>query len=175
MDIQNRSRWLLIIAVIVLVLLLAASFIYFRRDTLLRNAVSDDNIQQARLALIVHADPNQRDQDDTTLLQQASASGRLQMASLLIRYGAAIDAQNAVGATALHLAVRENDLPMVKLLVQHHANLNLKTHTSWKIYVRMGPSVLQAYLPSGATPLSVAFALDNKPIINYLKAQGASL
>lgn len=107
-------------------LLLNTDISLLQRRYLIRNiqySVDDGDVEAVRLALLLGADPNTRNQHNWTILMSAVWKGYDEIAELLLNAGADPDLTDKDGWTALMVATNMDDLPMVKLLHRHGADL----------------------------------------------------
>lgn len=97
--------------------------------TPITHAATNGNIDDLRLLLAAHANPNIKDTNGNTPLINVAMStpqNALAIAQLLIKSGALLDTQNAFGYSALMKAVDQSNIDLITLLVSAGADINLR-------------------------------------------------
>jgi ankyrin repeat protein len=114
-------------------------------------AIRDNDYEQVQRLIV-----NVADEIKYTMLMYAAQRGRSEMAAILIKSGAYIDAQNAMGQTPLTIALHFSQRSTAILLINKNANVNIAEKF-------------------GATPLSIACGEGYFDIVELLLRKGASV
>lgn len=91
-------------------------------------AVSSNYVDRVKQLLADGADPNAKDDTDTTVLQKASYWGNLDCCKLLLVAGANVNSKNNLGGTPLSDAVSTGKADVVLLLLDSGANVNSRDY-----------------------------------------------
>ncbi|MFD2112268.1 ankyrin repeat domain-containing protein [Thiorhodococcus fuscus] len=119
-------------------------------DRALTKAVRASDLNAARAALDIGADPNRRDALGSTPLHSAARRGDLPMARLLVERGADAGASNShSGETPLHSAARGRNSEMIQLLIEAGANPSARLETSLE-------QCNGTVYPTGSTAMDIA-------------------
>ncbi len=103
-----------------------------------------------------HANPNQRNKENTFPLHTAARTGDILTTKLLVENGALIDCFNASHQTPLYIAAENNHVEIVEYLIEKGAKVN-----HWTVNV--------------TTPLMIAVIEGNTKAVEVLLQKGADL
>lgn len=93
-------------------------------DVILRQAIEDNDIAQARFVLRFESDKvNDQDENDMTALHWSCVYGRLEIIGILLEYGANMEMRDSKGWTALHFAANGGFLDVVEMLLSSYADV----------------------------------------------------
>ena len=154
-------------------------------------AVHNRHLGCARLLIDAGADVNAKDPGGDTALIIAADKGNLECAEMLIAKGAEIDARRANGNSALLTAIDKEHVEFALALIQKGSGVGQETPGGEPVLafaaakgakvnavsyglINKGASV-DAFGPSGATPLIWAAAGDNIELAQFLVKKGANL
>jgi quinoprotein dehydrogenase-associated probable ABC transporter substrate-binding protein len=171
----------------------------------LHTAARGGNTDMIALLLAHKADPNVRDGDGWTPLLHAILRNRTDAAKLLISHHADLEAASPEGYTPLEVAIEEGKYDIAQVIIDNGGNVNAHGGpdliTPLMIVASVAPpkrppegaqahqaapldigkaliahgANLNAATSSGATPLMIAAARDNDPMIAILIQSGADL
>ena len=125
-------------------------------DTLLMEAVKNNELAIAELLIEEGADVNHQNKDGKTPLIRAAAYGNKEIADLLIKNGANLNASDLQNYTALMFAIEKDRPEIAKLLLEHNAEINTQNTSGW-------------------SPLILAAILDDKEMVKILVNKGANV
>lgn len=140
------------------------------KETPLQTAARQDQARVVEFLLAQKADFN-LPAGGLTPLHLAAKAGHKRMVELLLKAGANVDAQAGDGQTPLHQAVAAGHRQVVQVLLDAGANLALRTKQGPAL-VRLPP---QNKYVSQATPVGLAVALRNGPLVELLIGASARL
>lgn len=132
-----------------------AIFSYYS-DSSLSSAVSNGNVALVRLLIANGAIIQNSTKDIGYPLRQTCQKGQYTISALLIKVGADVNEQDAVGNTAIFYAAEYKQIKIAKLLVKAGANVNIQNN-------------------KGRTPIFSAISSNTISIINYLIQNGANV
>ena len=98
------------------------------RETPLRYAAINGNVDVLRVLLEVGADAKRTNADQRAALHAAAAYGYLEVCRLLLDWGAKVDHVDRWKNTPLHYAAQLGGLSVAKLLVERGADVRLKNN-----------------------------------------------
>ena len=118
----------------------------------------------------------------TTPLMYACLYNRYEIAKCLILHGASINAESTNTETPLEIAVENKNTQMIELLIGYNADVNKNyifskavrnnlTTTTLDILLAFGANINNKYM--GRSPMQYAQYINNKRMVDYLKAHGA--
>ncbi|MGH9439751.1 MAG: ankyrin repeat domain-containing protein, partial [Terriglobia bacterium] len=162
---------------------------------------AQDDFQIMQVFVELGADLDARDgQKQTPINYAICSSGGYGKAVFLVEHGADVNAAGCAGMTPLHLAAFTGDAPLCTYLIGHGARVNsqddsgespLHKCTRWRADVGPGwkdrsAAVAEVLLGRGAnvngrvrgrfwTPLQMAAAMDDLPLVKVLCQHGADL
>ena len=126
-------------------------------------------VKELREALTAGADPN-----DHYALHEAVKRGSIGQVQALMKAGATLDMLNEDGMAPLHLAVQRREGKMVGALIKAGANVDIQVPDQLKMMVDGDPYVGIPDEP-GQTPAMMAARQGNRPLLDQLRAAGASM
>ena len=159
-------------------------------NTFLCIAVSEEQVEVARLLLEANADPNLKCDTycDFTPLHKAVATEQLEVAKLLLDAGANVNAIRKYGETPLYWAMDTGQSEMVELLLGAGANVNATSSGDTPLaraVMRGKKEVVKSLIRAGAivsskgmhgnTPLHYAVIKGEEEMVDILIAAGADV
>lgn len=126
-------------------------------------------VKALREALAAGADPN-----DHHALHEACNRGSIGQVQALLKAGANPDQFNEAGLAPLHLAVQLRDGKKVDALVKAGANVDIRVPDTVEV---QDPEQHWSAIPDepGQTPAMMAARQGNRPLLDQLRAAGASM
>lgn len=126
-------------------------------------------VKALREALAAGADPN-----DHYALHEAVKRGSIGQVQALMKAGATLDMLNEDGMAPLHLAVQRREGKMVGALIKAGANVDIRVPDTVEV---QDPEQHWSAIPDepGQTPAMMAARQGNRPLLDQLRAAGASM
>ena len=118
-------------------------------------AVSNDDIDEARMLITRNEDVNRKEEDGTTPIFIAVENGNIEMVKLLLDAGAKINARNEEKETPLMQLDADASPELVELLLRYGAKVNQTTKTGETALImsvarQAKPEVIKALVDAGA-------------------------
>ncbi|MDE6737370.1 MAG: ankyrin repeat domain-containing protein [Treponemataceae bacterium] len=98
------------------------------RTRLLKQAIENNNLEQAKVCIKLGADVNAKDDNGMTVLMTAAIAGNTDIAELLIKAGAEMHVEGDNGLTALMTAAYSGNKDTAELLIKAGADMNAKNN-----------------------------------------------
>ncbi len=128
----------------------------------LMNAAAGHSLPHFYSTLQAGAEVNAQSQTGFTALMAASSAGNVEMVRVLVERGARVNDKTVDGRTALHYAAeRPNTSDVIPVLLKAGADINAKLGST-------------AQHLAGASPLIIAAAMGNAPVVKLLLDAGAN-
>lgn len=130
----RRQLWPMVIgfsALALAVLLIAGWWVSTHSDSELLYQTRHDNTVKMRLLLLLGANPNAKDETESTPLMGAAWRGQTDAVKMLLEHGANLNARNKSGETPLILAAKEGHTEIIRLLLDRNPDVNAKDNDGW--------------------------------------------
>lgn len=124
-----------IVSVFAVLMMLISSCVNY--NSLLKSAISEKNIDEARECFACGANVNYRYTFGVTPLILAVENHDVSMVEFVLKNGAVIDAQDMMGRTALMAAVDEGNNDILLYLLKNGADLKIKDNQNANALVRL--------------------------------------
>jgi ankyrin repeat protein len=192
----RRRRLALAAWAIIAVAVCLAGVLYVRSPRFVWNSVWGGHTARLKLALVLGADVDTRNEGGETPLLWAASAGEVELARLLIRHGADLHVTTEDGFRPLHRAIGPplhgtlaESAEMVVLLIESGADVNAAAESGWtplllaaqrghvelaELLVRRGADVNVA-LPDGQTALHTSAFWGHTEVAELLIEHGADV